>query len=93
MPIRAIKPGEQVLVRPGNRIPVDGTIIEGRSNVDESMLSGESTPVSKTRNDHVSAGTMNLDSALTIKVEGTLRNTSLGRIIHLVEEAQTSSWP
>ena len=93
LPIRAIKPGELVLVKPGDRIPVDGTIVEGRSNVDESMLSGESTPVRKIGNDHVSAGTLNIDSALTIKVEGTLRNTSLGRIIHLVEEAQTSKAP
>ena len=93
LPIRAIKSGELVLVKPGDRIPVDGTIIEGRSNVDESMLSGESTPVGKTSNDRVSAGTLNIDSALTIKVEATLRNTSLGRIIHLVEEAQTSKAP
>ena len=93
LPIRAIKQGELVLVKPGDRIPVDGIIVDGRSNVDESMLSGESRPVSKTGNDHVSAGTLNIDSALTIKVEGTLRNTSLGRIIHLVEEAQTSRAP
>jgi Cu2+-exporting ATPase len=93
LPIRAIKPGELVLVKPGDRIPVDGIVDEGRSNVDESMLSGESAPVSKSSNDHVSAGTMNIDSALTIKVEGTLRDTSLGRIIHLVEEAQTSKAP
>jgi Cu2+-exporting ATPase len=93
LPIRAIKPGATVLVKPGDRIPVDGVILDGRSNVDESMLSGESTPVSKIHNDSVSAGTMNLDSVLTVKVEGTLRNTSLGRIIHLVEEAQTSKAP
>ena len=93
LPIRAIKPGELVLVKPGDRIPVDGTVMEGKSKVDESMLSGESTPVSKAGNDPVSAGTMNLDSPITIKVQGTLRNTSLGRIIHLVEEAQSSKAP
>ncbi len=93
LPIRAIKPGDTVLVKPGDRIPVDGVITEGRSAVDESMLSGEAIPVSKNRGDHVAAGTMNVDSALNIKVEGTLRNTSLGRIVHLVEEAQASKAP
>ncbi len=93
LPIRAIKPGDPVLVKPGDRIAADGVVVDGRSSVDESMLSGESTPVKKTRDDHVSAGTLNIDSALTIKVEGTLRNTSLGRIIHLVEEAQASRAP
>jgi len=93
LPIRAIKPGDTVLAKPGDRIPVDGVVVEGRSAVDESMLSGEAVPVNKSRGDHVAAGTLNVDSALTIKVEGTLRNTSLGRIIHLVEEAQASRAP
>ncbi|WP_455207598.1 heavy metal translocating P-type ATPase [Kaarinaea lacus] len=93
LPIRAIKPGDHVLVKPGDRVPVDGKIIDGRSAVDESMLSGEAIPVGKSIDDHVAAGTLNLDSALTIKVQGTLRNTSLGRIIRLVEEAQASRAP
>ena len=93
LPIRAVKPGDTVLVRPGDHIPVDGKIIEGRSSVDESMLSGESRPVAKGLGDKVSAGTLNNDSALTVRVEGTLRNTSLGRIIRLVEEAQASKAP
>lgn len=93
LPIRAIKAGDMVLVKPGDRIPVDGVIIDGRSSVDESMLSGEALPITKTRNDHIAAGTLNIDSALTIKVEGTLRNTSLGRIIQLVEDAQASKAP
>ncbi len=93
LPIRAIKPGDMVLVKPGDRIPVDGVITEGHSSLDESMLSGEAIPVTKTRGDHAAAGTLNIDSALTIMVVGVLRNTSLGRIIHLVEEAQTSKAP
>jgi len=93
LPIRAVKPGDLVLIRPGDHIPVDGTIVEGRSNVDEAMLSGESRPVAKGIGDKVSAGTLNSDSALTVRVEGTLRNTSLGRIIRLVEEAQASKAP
>ncbi|NOZ53586.1 MAG: heavy metal translocating P-type ATPase [Gammaproteobacteria bacterium] len=93
LPIRAISAGDVVLIKPGDHIPVDGTIIEGRSSVDESMLSGESKPVFKSKGESVSAGTMNLDSALMVTVCGTLRNTSLGKIIQLVEDAQTSKAP
>ena len=93
LPIRAIKQGDTVLVKPGDKIPVDGIIIEGRSSIDESMLSGESSPVSKTQNDKVSAGTVNIESPLIIDVKSILQNTSLGRIIHLVEDAQASKAP
>ncbi len=93
LPIRAVKRGERVLVKPGDQIPVDGRVVQGRSSVDESMLSGESRPVPKWEGDLVSAGTVNIDSALTIEVTGTLKNTSLGRIIRLVEEAQSSKAP
>lgn len=92
-PIRSVKPEQRVLVKAGNKIPVDGVIEEGRSSVDESMLSGESVPLSKGRGDSVSAGTFNVSSAMTIRVTGTLQNTSLGRIIALVEEAQASKAP
>jgi P-type Cu2+ transporter len=92
-PIRSVKPEQLVLAKAGTKIPVDGIIIDGRSSVDESMLSGESVPVEKGLNDTVSAGTMNLSSALTVQVTGTLRNTALGRIIALVEEAQASKAP
>ena len=93
VPIRSVKAGEKVLIKAGDKIPVDGIIIEGQSAIDEAMLSGESKPVKKSVNDHVSAGTINIESALTVRVEGTLRNTALGRIIHLVEEAQASKAP
>lgn len=92
-PIRSVATEQLVLVKAGTKIPVDGIIVEGRSSVDESMLSGESVPLEKTINDNVSAGTMNLSSALTVRVTGTLRDTSLGRIIALVEEAQASKAP
>ncbi len=92
-PIRSVKVEQLVLVKGGTKIPVDGIIIEGRSTIDESMLSGESVPVEKQIGDMVSAGTMNLSSALTVQVTGTLRNTALGRIIALVEEAQASKAP
>ena len=93
VPIRSVKAGEQVLVRPGESIPVDGVVTEGSSSVDESMLTGESEAVSKTPGDSVSAGTINNNGALLIQVEGLLKNTALGRIIHLVEEAQASKAP
>ena len=93
VPIRTVKVDDTVLVKAGDKIPVDGTILEGQSSIDESMLSGESEPVSKGRGGSVSAGTVNLQSALTLQVTGTLRDTSLGRIIALVEEAQASKAP
>jgi Cu2+-exporting ATPase len=93
VPIRTVKPEDTVLVKAGDKVPVDGIVITGRSSVDESMLSGESEPVRKEAGHSVSAGTVNLHSALTLRVTGTLRNTSLGRIIALVEEAQASKAP
>lgn len=93
VPIRTVKAGDTVLVKAGYKIPVDGVILDGRSTVDESMLTGESEPISKTIGDSISAGTVNISSALTLRVEGTLRDTALGRIIRLVEEAQSSKAP
>ena len=93
LPIRAVKAGDTVLIRPGDHIPVDGEVVDGRSQVDESLLSGESRPQAKAVGDKVSAGTVNLNSPLSVCVQGTLRNTALGRIIRLVEEAQASKAP
>ena len=93
VPIRSVKKGETVLIKAGDKVPVDGFVIKGLSSVDEAMLSGESMPVSKSVNDRVSSGTINVESALTVKVSGTLRNTALGKIISLVEEAQASKAP
>jgi len=93
VPIRAVRAGEAVLVRPGEQIPVDGEVLEGGSRVDESMLTGESAPVTKRIADRVFAGTLNGTGSLRIRVVGLLRDTTLGRIIHLVEEAQTSKAP
>lgn len=93
VPIRAVNIGDIVLVKPGERIPIDGLIIEGRGSVDESMLTGESLPANKGPGDEVSAGTINSHGALQIEVKGSLKNTALGRIIGLVEEAQGSKAP
>ncbi|WP_295399645.1 heavy metal translocating P-type ATPase [uncultured Thiocystis sp.] len=93
VPVRSLQIGETVLVRPGERIPVDGEVIAGQGSVDESMLTGESRPVSKIQGERVSAGTINGAGVLTVRITGLLRETALGRIIRLVEEAQASRAP
>ena len=90
VPVRLLKHGDKVIVKPGDKFPVDGLVIEGQGSVNESMLSGESREVFKQMGSRVSAGTINLDGALPVEVENTLAQTKLGRIIHLVEEAQGS---
>jgi len=93
VPIRTVKEGDTVIIKPGSKIPVDGIISEGESRIDESMLSGESNPVTKLVGDSVSAGTMNTINPILVTVSGTLKDTALGRIIRLVEEAQASKAP
>lgn len=91
--IRGVKLGDQVLIKPGYQVPVDGVVLEGLSSVDESMLSGESAPVHKTVGSNVSAGTLNTNGALLVEVCTTIQNTVLAKIIRLVEEAQASKAP
>jgi Cu2+-exporting ATPase len=93
VPIRGIKLGDIVLIKPGYKVPVDGIVVEGNSTVDESMLSGESVPVSKIVGARVSSGTVNVNGALIVEVSTTLQNTTLAKIIRLVEEAQSSKAP
>lgn len=93
LPIRSVRVGDRVLVRPGEKIPADGQVQDGHSSVDEAMLTGEAEPVSKQVGDGVSAGTINGPGVLKIEVNGLLKNTALGRIIQLVEEAQASKAP
>ena len=93
VPVRAIALGERVLIRAGERVPVDGTVLAGTSEVDESMLTGESRPVPKTAGVGVSAGTINGAGVLEVRATATLRDTTLGRIIRLVEDAQSSRAP
>lgn len=92
-PIRGVKLGDHVLIKPGHKVPVDGMVIEGHSAVDESMLSGESAPVNKSVGAQVSAGTVNTSGALLVEVGALLQDTTLSRIIRLVEEAQSSKAP
>ncbi len=93
VPVRAVATGETVLVKPGERVPIDGVILEGQSNVDEALLTGESLPVVKCLGDKVSAGTINGHGVLQVQMTGSLKRTALGRIINLVEEAQASKAP
>ncbi len=85
-----VEPGMLVLVRPGERVPVDGIIIEGSSSLDESMLTGESTPVDKGVNDAVIGGTLNIGGSLIIEAKNTGDEVTLARIARLVEGAQSS---
>ena len=85
--------GDVVLVRPGERIPVDGSLLEGSSSVDESMLTGESLPIDKSIGDEVFGGTVNAVGSFTYRVSKVGRDTMLARIVRLVEEAQASKAP
>ncbi len=93
VPIRSVKIGDLVLVRPGENIPVDGIVVGGESAVDESMLTGESQPIRKQVNDTVVAGSINGEGAFTVKAQQVLRHTALAKIITLMDEAQTSKAP
>jgi len=91
--IEGLNPGMLVVVRPGESIPVDGEVLEGEAHVDESMLSGESMPVFKSKAQKVFAGTTNLDGLLKIKALEVGEGTLLSKIISLVKEAQGSRAP
>ena len=90
VPLNELQEGDAVLVRPGAKIPADGTVIDGGSDVNESMVTGESKPVSRERGDPVIAGTINGDGALTVKVTSIGEKTFLAGVMRLVAEAQAS---
>jgi Cu+-exporting ATPase len=91
--VEEIVPGDILLVRPGDRLPVDGVVVKGSSNIDESMLTGESMPVSKEEGDKVVGATLNTNGVLRIKAEKVGSDTVLARIIKMVREAQGSKAP
>jgi len=93
IPITRVKVGDVVMVRPGERIPVDGVITDGQSAVDESMLSGEPLPVDKNPGDKVVGGTINGEGLLKFDAHAVGRETVLSQIIRLVQEAQGSKAP
>lgn len=90
VPLNEVKERDIVLVKPGGRIPTDGVIIEGTSEVDESMITGESKPVSKEKDSEVLAGTINGSGSLKIRVTRIGEQTFLAGVMRLVEEAQSS---
>lgn len=90
VPIAALKPGDLVLVRPGAKLPTDGTVTEGRSSVDESMLTGESRPVEKLAGARVVGGSVNGEGALSVRIDRTGGETYLAQVIRLVEQAQAT---
>ena len=93
VPIAMLRPGDTVSVRPGEKIPVDGTLLEGGSYVDESMISGESEAVKKQAGDRVLAGTLNQRGAFLLNVQASGADTVLARMVRMVQEAQGSKAP
>jgi len=93
IPVEEVQLGDTVLVRPGEKIPVDGTVVEGHTTIDESMISGESMPVKKAEGDTVIGATVNGTGAFSFKAEKVGKDTALAQIIRLVEEAQGSKPP
>jgi P-type Cu+ transporter len=93
IPLDEVKEGDRILVRPGEKIPVDGKIVKGASSVDESMITGESLPAEKNIGDKVVGATINKNGSFEFIAERVGANTTLQRIIKLVEEAQNSKAP
>ena len=93
VPLGDLRPGDEVLVRPGETVPADGLVVSGTSRVDESMLTGEPTPVTKRAGDAVVGATLNRDGALRVRLEQVGADTVLARIIRLVQQAQGSRAP
>ena len=93
VPVEQVEAGEWVIVRPGERIPVDGAVRKGRSSVNQAPITGESVPVEKGEGDEVFAGTVNGDGALHVETTRAAGDRTLDRVIQLVEEAQTMKAP
>ncbi|MBU4493487.1 MAG: copper-translocating P-type ATPase, partial [Nanoarchaeota archaeon] len=93
IPISEVKLGDIIVIKPGEKIPTDGIVIKGESAVDESMVSGESLPAEKKKNDKVIGATVNQDGVLYVKAEKIGKDTFLSQVIKLVEEAQGSKIP
>lgn len=93
VPISQVRRKDVALVRPGGRIPVDGLVVDGEASVDQSSITGESMPIDKIPGERVFAGTLLSSGSLSIEVEDVGDTTTLGKMIHLVEEAQNSQAP
>nr|WP_237906470.1 heavy metal translocating P-type ATPase [Azospirillum brasilense] len=93
LPIAQVRVGDRVAVRPGERIPVDGRVVEGAGSVDESMLTGESLPVEKAPGSRVTGGSINVDGLLLVETVAVGAETMLAKIVRMVEGAQASKAP
>jgi Cu+-exporting ATPase len=93
VPLEAVQPGNLLVVRPGERIPVDGVITAGTSSVDESLITGESIPVARSEGDRLIGGSVNYDGALTYRATSIGADSVLGQMLRLMEEAQSSKAP
>ncbi len=93
MPIEEVEVGDVILVKPGEKIPVDGVVIEGHTSVDEAMLTGESMPVEKTSGDKITGASINKNGTIKFKATKVGKDTALAQIIKLVEDAQGSKAP
>src|SRR5256714_12060718 len=91
--VEAVVPGDLVIVKPGEKIPVDGVVTEGASAVDESVLKGEPVPVSKTIGDEVVGATLNTTGSITFRATRVGKDSALGQIVQLVEDAQATKAP
>lgn len=93
IPIEQLVAGDIVLVRPGEKIPSDGTVVEGNSAVNEAAITGESLPVAKAADDVVFGGSVNTDGILKVRIDKAYEDSSLAKILHLVQEAQDTKTP
>ncbi len=93
IPLEDVVPGQRLRVRPGEKVPVDGVVAEGRSTVDEAMITGEPVPVEKAQGDKVTGGTVNGTGSFVMRAERVGSDTLLARIVHMVAEAQRSRAP
>jgi len=93
LPIARVRVGDRVVVRPGERIPVDGEVVDGASQVDESLVTGESLPVDKHPGDRVTGGSVNAEGRLTLRTSAVGAESTLARIVRMVESAQAHKAP
>ncbi len=93
VPLEDVQSGDRLRIRPGDSVPVDGAVLEGRSSVDESMITGEPVPVEKTEGDTLTGGTLNKNGSLVMRAEKVGKDTMLSRIVEMVAKAQRSRAP